>query len=139
MAKPLVPDELWELVEPMLPRHRRKPGRRGRPPVDDRAALGGILFVRLAAQRPRGVIVEAARARTLVKPGGQNVGEAVRAFGGARRAVAPLLRRRGWDGMRVGPRCATVSFRYECQIVGHTPLAVLVVPPLGLSDQVPRG
>jgi len=25
MAKPLVPDELWELVEPMLPRHRRKP------------------------------------------------------------------------------------------------------------------
>ncbi len=45
MAKPLVPDELWELVEPMLPRHRRKPGGRGRPPVDDRAALGGILFV----------------------------------------------------------------------------------------------
>jgi len=45
MAKPLVPDELWEVVRPMLPRHRRKPGRRGRPPVDDRAALGGILFV----------------------------------------------------------------------------------------------
>jgi transposase len=45
MAKPLVPDELWELVEPMLPARRRKPGRRGRPPVDDRAALGGILFV----------------------------------------------------------------------------------------------
>ena len=45
MAKPLVPDELWELVGPMLPPHRRKPGRRGRPPVDDRAALGGILFV----------------------------------------------------------------------------------------------
>ena len=45
MAKPLVPDELWELVEPMLPTHRRKLGRRGRPPVDDRAALGGILFV----------------------------------------------------------------------------------------------
>ena len=45
MAKPLVPDELWEVVRPMLPPHRRKPGRRGRPPVDDRAALGGILFV----------------------------------------------------------------------------------------------
>ena len=45
MSKPLVPDELWEVVRPMLPKHRRKPGRRGRPPVDDRAALGGILFV----------------------------------------------------------------------------------------------
>src|SRR5439155_11311003 len=45
MAKPLVPDELWEVVRPMLPPHRRRPGRRGRPPADDRAALGGILFV----------------------------------------------------------------------------------------------
>ena len=45
MAKPLVPDELWEVVRPMLPKHRRKPGGRGRPPVDDRDALGGILFV----------------------------------------------------------------------------------------------
>jgi transposase len=45
MAKPLVPDELWEVVRPILPPHRRKPGKRGRPPVEDRAALGGILFV----------------------------------------------------------------------------------------------
>ena len=45
MAKPLVPDELWEVVRPMLPKRRRKPGGRGRPPVDDRDALGGILFV----------------------------------------------------------------------------------------------
>jgi transposase len=45
MAKPLVPDELWELVRPMLPKRPRKPGGRGRPPVDDRSALGGILFV----------------------------------------------------------------------------------------------
>ncbi len=45
MAKPLVPDELWEVVRPMLPKHRKRPGGRGRPPVDDRAALGGILFV----------------------------------------------------------------------------------------------
>jgi transposase len=45
MAKPLVPEELWELVEPMLPPHRWRPGRRGRRPVNDRAALAGILFV----------------------------------------------------------------------------------------------
>jgi transposase len=45
MAKPLVPDELWGLIRPMLPPRRWKAGRRGRRPVDDRAALAGILFV----------------------------------------------------------------------------------------------
>ena len=42
MAKPLVPDELWEMVEPLLPPH---PPRGGRRPVDDRACFAGILFV----------------------------------------------------------------------------------------------
>ena len=45
MAEPLVPDELWEIIQPLLPRHRAKPGKRGRPPVDDRACLRGIVFV----------------------------------------------------------------------------------------------
>jgi transposase len=45
MARPLVPDELWEVVQPLLPRHRAGPGKRGRPPVDDRACLTGIIFV----------------------------------------------------------------------------------------------
>ena len=45
MAEPLVSDELWELIGPLLPRHKAKPGRRGRPPVDDRACLTGIVFV----------------------------------------------------------------------------------------------
>src|SRR5215218_2301260 len=45
MARPLVPNELWEVVQPLLPRHRARPGRRGRPPVDDRACLTGIVFV----------------------------------------------------------------------------------------------
>jgi len=45
MAKPLVPDELWEMVEPLLPRHRIPRRRGGRPPVADRAAFAGILFV----------------------------------------------------------------------------------------------
>lgn len=45
MAAPLVSDELWELIHPLLPRHRAKPGKRGRPPVDDRACLTGIVFV----------------------------------------------------------------------------------------------
>ena len=32
MPGPLVPDELWEIIQPLLPRHKAKPGKRGRPP-----------------------------------------------------------------------------------------------------------
>ena len=42
--KPLVTDELWAVVAPLLP--KRRPHRKGgRPWVDDRAVLTGILFV----------------------------------------------------------------------------------------------
>ncbi len=44
MAKELVTDELWEIVEPLLPPEPPKP-KGGRPRVDDRAALAGIVFV----------------------------------------------------------------------------------------------
>jgi transposase len=44
MAKELVTDELWELIEPLLPEEPPKP-KGGRPRIDDRAALTGILFV----------------------------------------------------------------------------------------------
>jgi transposase len=44
MGKLLVPDELWAKVEPLLPPVRGA-GTRGRPPVPNRAALTGILFV----------------------------------------------------------------------------------------------
>ena len=44
MPKPLVADELWTLVEPLLPKQPPKP-KGGRPRVNDRAALTGILFV----------------------------------------------------------------------------------------------
>ena len=44
MAKPLVSDELWAVVAPLLPPPRPKP-KGGRPPIPDRAALTGILFV----------------------------------------------------------------------------------------------
>lgn len=45
MAREIVSDDLWAIVAPLLPGHRSGPGQRGRPPVDDRAALTGILFV----------------------------------------------------------------------------------------------
>src|ERR1700712_509053 len=44
MSKLLVPDDLWAVVEPLLPPARPRP-KGGRPPVSDRAALTGILFV----------------------------------------------------------------------------------------------
>ncbi len=44
MAKELVTDELWEVIEPLLPQEPPKP-KGGRPRIDDRAALTGILFV----------------------------------------------------------------------------------------------
>jgi transposase len=46
MARGLVDDELWAVVEPLLPppkrRRKRHPGRK---PLDDRAVFTGILFV----------------------------------------------------------------------------------------------
>ena len=44
MSKPLVSDELWALVEPLLPTEPPKP-KGGRPRVPDRAVLTGIIFV----------------------------------------------------------------------------------------------
>lgn len=45
MAKPLVTDELWERIEPLIPERKRTTSKGGRPPVANRAALTGILFV----------------------------------------------------------------------------------------------
>ena len=46
MAKPILDDELWGWIEPLLPapkpRRSRFPGRK---PLDDRKVLTGILFV----------------------------------------------------------------------------------------------
>ena len=44
MAAPLLPDALWELIRPHLPEHNRRFWG-GRPPLDDRKALTGIIFV----------------------------------------------------------------------------------------------
>lgn len=43
-AKRLVSDKLWALVELLLPEKPPRP-RGGRPPLDDRAALSGIVYV----------------------------------------------------------------------------------------------
>jgi transposase len=44
MAEPLVSEELWSIVEPLLPKPRPKK-KEGRPRIPDRACLAGIVFV----------------------------------------------------------------------------------------------
>lgn len=44
MARPILPDSLWELVEPLLPPDK-PPNSKGRPAVSNRQTLTGILFV----------------------------------------------------------------------------------------------
>ncbi len=44
MAKQLVPDELWTIIEPLLPPELPKP-KGGRPPTSNRAAFAIIIFV----------------------------------------------------------------------------------------------
>jgi transposase len=44
MAKPLLTDELWEVIDPLLPPTRESPNG-GRPPIGNRACLTGILFI----------------------------------------------------------------------------------------------
>ena len=45
MAVELLPDELWNEIEPLLPPPPAASPKGGRPPVDNRSALRGIIFV----------------------------------------------------------------------------------------------
>jgi transposase len=45
MAKPILDDELWKLIEPLIPKKKRRFRYPGQKPVTDRAVLTGILFV----------------------------------------------------------------------------------------------
>lgn len=45
MPKPLVDDRLWAIIEPLIPRQRRRRRHPGRRPLEERRVLTGILFV----------------------------------------------------------------------------------------------
>jgi transposase len=45
MAKQILNDELWQIIEPIIPKKKRRFRYPGRKPVPDKAALIGILFV----------------------------------------------------------------------------------------------
>jgi transposase len=44
MARRLLPDDVWQLIESLLPKHPMRP-KGGRPLIDDRDVLTGILFM----------------------------------------------------------------------------------------------
>ena len=44
MAKDLLDDELWGIIQPLLPAHPPRP-KGGRPPADDRGCVSGIVFI----------------------------------------------------------------------------------------------
>lgn len=46
MARPLMDDSLWQIVEPLLPMPKRRRKRHpGRKPLDNRTVMTGLLFV----------------------------------------------------------------------------------------------
>lgn len=45
MQDALVPEELWQRIEPLIPPHKSGGAKGGRKPVPDRACLAGIIFV----------------------------------------------------------------------------------------------
>ena len=45
MAKQLLNDELWKIIEPIIPKKKRRFRYPGRKPIPDKVALTGILFV----------------------------------------------------------------------------------------------
>ena len=45
MARQILDDELWQIIEPLLPKKKRRFRYPGRKSLDDRAVLRGILFV----------------------------------------------------------------------------------------------
>jgi transposase len=46
MARPLLDDDLWDVIAPLIPPRRTRRGHRhGREPIPDRAVLTGILYV----------------------------------------------------------------------------------------------
>jgi transposase len=45
MARPLLDDALWDIIEPLIPKKERRFRNPGRKRIPDRACLTGILFV----------------------------------------------------------------------------------------------
>ncbi|MFF3129863.1 transposase [Streptomyces sp. NPDC057908] len=45
LSRRLVPDELWELTSPLLPRFKSRPQGGGTAPVDERAVFAAVVYV----------------------------------------------------------------------------------------------
>ena len=51
LAPRLVPDDLWKLVEPLLPRFETRPQGGGTSPVEDRAVFTAVVYMLTASPR----------------------------------------------------------------------------------------
>jgi transposase len=45
MAMEVLDEKLWQIIKPILPKHKSPSRKGGRPPISDRSVLKGILFV----------------------------------------------------------------------------------------------
>ncbi len=105
MAKPLLPDDLWKRIEPLLPpprpRRFRHPGRK---PIDGRKALIGILFVLRRCEASQGghdadrigCTPTAPVTRSRIARGSEREGSIPRSRGAARRTGADWVAIVGW-------------------------------------------
>ena len=108
MSKPLVPDELWTTIEPLLPRHKARRGKRGRPPVGDRAALTGVSSSSSRAASP-GTCCPRRWAAARASPAGGGCGTGS-VGGSGRSSWSPCSRRWRPSAASTSPRsCSTAS------------------------------
>jgi transposase len=127
-----VRDELWQVIEPLLPEHAADP-RGGRPRVDDRVAFGAIVFVlftgiawRHRPPAPTGV----ATGGRLLKPAPRAPAPAERGWadrlvaGGDRRQLCARPARGGLTGPSPVDRARTGSKHHLMTDANGVPLAV---------------
>ena len=132
MARPLVPDELWEVVQPLLPHHRARPGKRGRPPVDDRACLTGIVFV-LQSGIPWGMLPQEMGCGS-----GMTCWRRLRYWqrrGVWKRLLHALLQRVGQEGGIDWEHCCVDSQSFRAVFGGYSPAKT---PPIA-AKKAPSG
>jgi hypothetical protein len=100
----LVPDEVWDAIQPLLPPKRPHP-KGGRPWIEDRAVLGGIICA-----TSRGALAAAARPRARLRRRRDLLAAAARLAGG-RGVGGPASSAAGLAGRRRPGRLVTGRHR----------------------------
>ena len=118
MARTLLPDDLWAIIQPLLPSPPPPSPKGGRPPLPDRPALTGILFVLRTGLPWEDLPAE------LGCGGGMSCWRRLRdwqADGTWTRVHGPLLERLHSAGTRDGSKCVIDSSRVPAVFGGPRP------------------